>query len=148
MHEVWAWVWEDLSCHRSPWFEERGTGAGRWQSIALYFIFFCVCSAGEGCCDPSGPIHSLGKLRRVTSVKSGRLCTSSRSHEPSLLVSGVNPELLKGALRHKKTPHHYVGELYLLIPGIYWAFLSPRSPVAVKAGAVPWGGSQRDLLLR
>lgn len=61
------------------------------------------------------------------------------------MVSGVGPELLKGALRHKKTPHLCVGELCLLILGIHLALSSPEGLAAVRVGSVPWGGSQRDL---
>lgn len=77
-----------------------------------------------------------------------RFYTPSTSHKPSLVVSGVSPELLKGALSCKMTPHLCEGELCLLIPGIHLALPSPKGLVAVRTGSDPWGGFQRDLLLR
>lgn len=112
----------------------------------LFILVFSICSAGEGC-EPSDHIHSLDKLRRATAVKSDRLYTHSRSHKASLVVSGVGPELLKRALKHKTTPHLFRGELCLLIPEIHLALPSPKGLVVVRTGSVPWGGSRRDLLL-
>lgn len=59
-------------------------------------------------------------------------------------MSGVGPELLKGALRHKKTTHLCVGELCPHIPGIHLALSSPGLAVG-RVGSVPRDVSQRDL---
>lgn len=53
------------------------------------------------------------------------------------MVSSVGPELLKGALRHKKTPHLCVGELCLLILGTHLALSSPEGLAAIRVVSVP-----------
>lgn len=57
----WDWVREDLSYHGLRR-EEQDLSDGN----QLFFILgFSTCSAGQECCETSGYIQSLGKLRQV-----------------------------------------------------------------------------------
>lgn len=59
----WDWLWEDLSCHGL-----RREAQELSDGDQLIFILgFSTCSIGEGCCETSGYIHTLGKLRQVLS---------------------------------------------------------------------------------
>lgn len=59
--KFWDWVREDLS-YRGLRREAQELSDG---NQLLFILGFSACSVGEVCCETSGYIHSLGKLRQV-----------------------------------------------------------------------------------